>query len=60
VSAEIKIDGKQIAYKFEASGHDGPGPYFLKPNGQNNVVFCSAISCWEIKCLSSQNECTVN
>lgn len=60
MNAEIKIEGKQITYKFEASDHDDPGPYYLKPNGQNNVLFCSASSCWEIQCLSSQNECTVN
>lgn len=60
VNAEIKIQGREIASKFEATGQDGPGPYYLKPNGYRHVMFCSAMSCWEIQCLSTQDECTVN
>lgn len=60
LNAVTKIEGKEIASKFEATGHDGPGPYYLKPNGYRHVMFCSAMSCWEIQCLSTQDECTVN
>ena len=60
LNADIKIKGKQIAYKFETTGRDGLGPYRFKRIGDNETQFCSANSCWNIECLSANGECSVN
>src|SRR3569832_1679663 len=56
---DIKIEGKELAYKFEAAGYDGPGPFHLKLTGNKEIQLCSAISCWDVVCSSTKGQCSV-